>query len=419
MAAHSRHIRGKLNSGRTQVRFKRVDLLWEGRAVNRRTGEVADCPLPKPVRDPETGKILRFHRDVVVGPTVLDMIVREVVPWREVPAAIRPKGVDHAKHVALWKARDPHTLWPADGQARAARPLQEVEDEDAVQAGIPDHPFLAALASGGTVVASTAPGWTRVEKASTVNLAAGVYRLAVGMYGSVDGAYREIGRQAAGLWEADLERVLEIWSRIRDLPGGLLIEDDEVAELRPLSSISQELERIVMREACVYLGIDPDLDVARPRGRPAQPENAGDFVRMEIDPTGRVTGEFTRSFHGVHQGAQFSSLDALTLVEVMGALRTQRFERDAAFIEAYLDLVAPDWRERAADEILGEGGPPGQADDPYDILGVSPEMQDDEIAAAFKGLMGAVRHLANHAPVRRFTAAYKAIRADRKRESQP
>jgi hypothetical protein len=413
MAAHSRHIRGKLNSGRTQIRFKRIDLLWEGDAVNRATGEILTCPLPRTLRNSETNEIIGHDERYAIGPTILDMMVREIVKWGDLPRESRPKNADPAMHVAVWKVRDTRTLWPAAGQPQVSRPRREAEDED-TPADDPDHPFLAALASGGLIVRPTAAaGWTTVEKPSTVNLAAGIYRLAVGMYGSIDAAYREISRQAALLWQADLARVLEIWGMIRAMPGHLLIEDEDVEKLRPLSSVSQELERVVMREACVYLGIDPDLDVGRSRGRPVQPENTGDFLRMDVDPEGRVTGEFLRSFHGVRQGAKLGDLDVMTMVEVMGALRAQKFERDAEFLDAYLDLVAPDWREQAADEVFSATAP-GPDDNPYDVLGVTPEMADDEVAAVFKALMNAVRHLANHAPVRRFTAAYKAIRVERK-----
>jgi hypothetical protein len=401
------------------VRFKRTDLLWQGETMNPSTGEIVTCPLPKAVRDPETNEIISYDERYAIGPTILDVIVREIVEWGDLPAAMRPKGIDPAKHVAVWRVRDPATLWPAAGQPQVSRPMREAEDED-VPADIPDHPFLAALASGGFVVAATASGWTTVSKPSTVNLAAGIYRLAVGMYGSIDSAYREIAKQAAILWDADLARALKIWGRIQDLPGGILVEDDEVQHLRPISSVSQELERLIMRDACVYLGIDPDLDVGRTRGRPAQPENAGDVIRMDVDGAGSVTGEFLRSFHGIKQGARLSEIDALALIEIMGALRIEKFDRDAAFVEAYLDLISPSWRDQAADEIFSGSANRGGEDTPYDVLGVSPETPDDEIAAVFKALMSAVRHLTNTAPVRRFTAAYKAIRADRRaKESQP
>lgn len=207
MAAHSRHIRGKLNSGRTQIRFKRIDLLWEGDAVNRDTGEILACPLPKALRNPETNEIVGYDERYAIGPTILDMMVREIVRWGDLPRALWPTNTDPAKHVAVWRMRETHTLWPAPGQPQVTRQRREAEDEDAPPDD-PDHPFLAALASGGLIVRPTAAaGWTTVSKPSTVNLAAGIHRLAVGMYGSIDAAYREISRQAALLWEVDLARV--------------------------------------------------------------------------------------------------------------------------------------------------------------------------------------------------------------------
>ena len=232
------------------------------------------------------------------------------------------------------------------------------------------------------------------------------------MHGSIGRAYRAIADQAEDLWRQDLLRFLEIWDRVRRSPGGILIEDHEIEELRPVSSISQELERLALREACRYLGVDPDLDIKRPGGRPTMPENEGDILRMSIED-GQVRGELLRAFHGIQQGTALASLTTAGLIELLGALRTAGHDTDAEYLGAYLDAAAPDWREEAADDAFGEQGA-AAAEDSYDALGVTRQSSDEDIASAFRALMQAVQHAPNSAPQRRFTAAFKFIKAERK-----
>ena len=122
MATHSRHIRSKLNSGRTQIRFERIDLLWRGVATNGRTGETVRCPLPKRKRDPETGKVVSVDESFALGPTVLDMLVRKIVRWDDLREGHRPAFVGAPPaYVAIWEVRDTITLWPAPGQPQSRR----------------------------------------------------------------------------------------------------------------------------------------------------------------------------------------------------------------------------------------------------------------------------------------------------------
>jgi hypothetical protein len=56
---------------------------------------------------------------------------------------------------------------------------------------------------------------------------------------------------------------------------------------------------------------------------------------------------------------------------------------------------------------------PSQAapqENPYDVLGVTPEMQMSAIAEAFRAMMLAVQNLPNGAPQRRLIAAFKEIK---------
>ena len=88
------------------------------------------------------------------------------------------------------------------------------------------------------------------------------------MHGGLSGAYARIAEAAAEAWAADQARALALWELVRAAPGGVLLEDEAVRRLRPICSVSQEVERTVMREVCRWLGVDPDMALKRERGRP-------------------------------------------------------------------------------------------------------------------------------------------------------
>jgi hypothetical protein len=59
--------------------------------------------------------------------------------------------------------------------------------------------------------------------------------------------------------------------------GGVLVEDGELARLRPTCSVAEEIESALLAAAVRWLGVD-GLPVRLPRGRPsgrAQPAEAG------------------------------------------------------------------------------------------------------------------------------------------------
>ena len=51
---------------------------------------------------------------------------------------------------------------------------------------------------------------------------------------------------AAEAWRSDQARALQLWDLVRAAPGGVLLEDEAVRRLRPICSVSQEVERAVM-----------------------------------------------------------------------------------------------------------------------------------------------------------------------------
>ena len=189
------------------------------------------------------------------------------------------------------------------------------------------------------------------------------------MRGSVADAYTWIAQIGAQQWADDLQRALTLWQRI-EATDGFLIEDSHVAWLRPVSSVSQEVDRLIMRQACSWLGVDMDGNCRRARGRPQRAGEEGDFIFVEVNASNEVTGRLKKDFAGIRAGTDLADVGLMRLIELLGALRTQKLEVDAEYLEAYLDAAAPDWREQGASYAAGDGDGAGMTPDPYEVLGV-------------------------------------------------
>lgn len=161
MASHSRHVLSLPGEVRSQVKFRREDLLL-----------VRDRPLRDPLAAEKQRRVkaqgfdprllvvevpdlpVRTENGNLVGPTLLDMLVRG--PWRFealppaaqqiVIEAVQSAGKSRLpREVIAWSVRGLDTLWPALGQKQRLTPRElDGEDEEPL-----DHPFLAALVSGG------------------------------------------------------------------------------------------------------------------------------------------------------------------------------------------------------------------------------------------------------------------------------
>lgn len=423
-----------------QVRFRRTDLLFRHdqpltdpyadakRAQARARGEdLSTLPLELPGL-PLAVDNGRFR----VGPTVLDMLVRR--RWRfdalpsETQSAVRAAlGPDdkppHA--VAAWSARPLDSLWPRPGETQriSQRSLDDQVDGDFERTL--HHPFLASLASGGQP-RDGAPSeeWVRVEKLTTCMIGEYVYRVACGVFGGLEQAHEAVAERARAAWEADLQRALALWDRVHAAPGKVLVETHAIEALRPICSVSQEVERSVMREVCDWLGVDPDMPVRRPRGRPpgVQPNaEQGDVIRVELQQDGTVRGRFIGDFDGIATGTELHLLRLGVLVSVLGALRLQKRVVDHQLLEAWLDSAVPDWRDRVVDEA--EVPRPSGDGDPFEVLGVAPDAPMDEITAAFRRTLKAVHPDTGGASpwiTRSIVEAYRKIReARRATRSQP
>jgi hypothetical protein len=399
MASHNRYTSPYADPVRTQIRFRRTDLLWK-------------CPMVFNPHDHTAVEVPIRAGIWAVGPTILDMTQRKEVRWRVLPEHMRPDDVNLDEIVAVWAMRDTDTLWPPPGQPQKRRKSgKTVDEEDEEAVRLPDHPFFLNLASGGAEVAGSSEGFLRVSKYSTVTISLGVFRVLVAMTGSVDAAYSHIAALASQAWEEDVERSLRLWAAIQ-AAGGVLLEEQMPGGLRPNCSVSQAVERDIMRQACQWMGVAPDIDISRPKGRPRKAAgDEGDVLRMELRPDGTVIGTLKQAFHGLDADTSLADLSLMALVELLGALRTNSMAADADLLEAYLDAAATDWREQAAAQAAeGETATIAANDNPYDVLGVTPDMPMADIATAFRAVMQAIQHLPNAAPQRRLIAAYKAIK---------
>ena len=424
MASHSRHVVSGSEAIRRQIKFDRSDLLWvcDRPLIHPQAREVLAHARAHGIDPPPVTEVarlpIRTSDGYLVGPTILDMLVRKVRVVRSLPVAAgaairqaaRAAGGDPPRAVVTWSLRDTDELWPGVGQRQLKTPVLDDDDDERKQL---HHPFLAGLASGGMPIpGGRVPGWVRVSKQSTVSISDYAYRLACGMVGSVSDGYREVCQIAQAAWDRDQARVLAIAEGIAAAPGRVLVEDAALAATRPISSISQEVEAEMMKRACNWLGVDLAANVSRGRGRPrAAAGDEGEVIRVRL-VDGTTVGVFKKAFGGVAEGTALEFLDVMRLAEVLGELRTDGLGADADLLEAYLEARDPDWREAAAAAAAGE--PSASAESPYDVLGVLPTATTDEIAAAFRTVMHAVQHLPNTAPQRRLIAAFKTIKEARK-----
>ena len=354
-----------LKTERVLVRFEREELLWRGR--------VGDIEVPVEVNQR------------LVGPTVLDRVVR------------RP---GQAGAPAYWTLRDPWEFLEPDFALRRAQ----------------GHPLCAKFASSGTRIADE-DDFVRVSKPSTLSLGPYALRLTVGALGGIAEAHELIGERAAMAWRADIDRARAIYAKLRAAPHGMLLETPELEALRPGSSISAQIEAQALRDACRLLGVDPDLEIQRPRGRPrrvrSRTTEQGDFIVVTL-ANGAVSARTRAPLAGI---PAFSDLAALPVAQ-LAALRQVLHERgadvDVDLLEAYLDVAAPTWRESAsAAEPTAVGG--FAADDPYEILGVARNAPLEVVTRAYRSATQALHPDKGHSKwfAQVLSSAYRRIKDER------
>jgi hypothetical protein len=110
------------------------------------------------------------------------------------------------------------------------------------------------------------------------------------------------------------------------------------------------------------------------------------FLEMELDhDTGAMRG---RVIAGSHQGASLDALDRAALIKLLSEVDSD--SRD--LLAAYLDRMAPGWREQAQQDSAGGSGPPPRGgkmteQEACQILGIAPGASKDEITRAHRSLI--------------------------------
>jgi DnaJ-domain-containing protein 1 len=114
------------------------------------------------------------------------------------------------------------------------------------------------------------------------------------------------------------------------------------------------------------------------------------FLEMELDhDTGAMRG---RVIAGSHQGASLDALDRAALIKLLGEIDDD--SRD--LLAAYLDRMAPGWREQAQHDgarSAGSSGPPPPGggkmteQEACQILGITPSASREEITRAHRALI--------------------------------
>lgn len=123
------------------------------------------------------------------------------------------------------------------------------------------------------------------------------------------------------------------------------------------------------------------------------------FLRMTLDHgSGSMSGEV---IEGAYAGRQLDEMSLAELADLLNACSVHD-NQSAQVLEAYLDRAHPDWRERmkaAGAEPGGGSGsggrqgsgtaPGGQMsrEEAFEVLGLEPEANEEEIKAAYHRLM--------------------------------
>jgi hypothetical protein len=112
-------------------------------------------------------------------------------------------------------------------------------------------------------------------------------------------------------------------------------------------------------------------------------------LEMELDhDSGRMEGQCLR---GRFAGRSLSTLSEADLLRLLAELRVSD-QQGALLLEAYLDHISPDWREREGEEAQkaetrARDGSRMRREEAYEVLGLEPGASEDEIRAAHRRLM--------------------------------
>ncbi len=127
----------------------------------------------------------------------------------------------------------------------------------------------------------------------------------------------------------------------------------------------------------------------RTRKSPGQTSRVrSESLEMELDhDSGRMDGLCLK---GSFAGRSISSLSPSELLQLLAELRATD-QQGAALLEAYLDRIAPEWRERdegaPKEETRARSGGRMSRDEAYEALGLKRGASEEEIKVAHRTLM--------------------------------
>lgn len=372
MAWHSRYI--DLADTRTQITFKRKDLLWVAKKV---TNPYTQIEYDTPIFSHHSK---REAEDFYIGPNVLDLIQRKVI---DDPVKLEALGKDKDKPYIYWCLRNTVEFF--------AQPKKDHEAESEEEEEKTRHPFKTRFCTGGKKI-STSEQFMLVIKRSTVTVSKLVFLLAVAMSkNSTDGAVNLIGDIAQECWSEDIERSEQLYRLI--VENGGQIEDQEVpSELKASCAISQAVELLVHKKVCRWLGVDPNRPVSRKGGRRKKTsfeKDSGEYIELMLEiHSETLTGRTIAVVAGFPADTEFSTLTLLELIAILAQLQIWESAKDIDLLEAYLDAYASDWRDRVFASLENE--PDSAPENPYEILGIAPEATPEEIKQAYRRIMRVV-----------------------------
>lgn len=374
MAWHSRYI--DLADTRTQITFKRKDLLWVTKEITNPYTQIDyNLPIFSHYSKREVGN---FY----IGPNVLDLIQRKVI---EDPVELEALGKDTDKPYIYWCLRNTVEFFAQPKKDHEAKSENKEEKEKT------RHPFKTRFCTGGKKI-DTSGEFMVVIKRSTVTVSKLVFLLAVAMSkNSTDGAINLIGDIAQSCWSRDIERAEQLYRLI--VENGGQIDDHEVPpELKASCAISQAVELLVHKKVCRWLGVDPNRPVSRKGGRRKKTsfeKDSGEYIELTLEiHSETLSGRTIAVVAGFPADTEFSTLTLLELIAILAQLQTWESAKDIDLLEAYLDAYASDWRDRVFASLENESD--SAPENPYEILGITPEVTSEEIKQAYRRIMRVV-----------------------------
>lgn len=251
MPLHNRHVKQKADD-KIQIKYKRFDYLWK-------------CDEPIYVNGVADGASIHFpiitSDGRAYGPTVLDMLTKQHISTSILKNDLEDIGSKHPKKIEVWSRRHISNFL-----RQLNLKFDQVDKTDGLDGDAKLFPhFCSGFMSTGKVV-EFEKGFVKVEKYTTLVICEMTYRLAIGLYGSADIAYEKIAKLAAETWMDDLRRARTLWDKLESVP--FLAIDESTINLCAQSSISRFVERLILQQVCIRMGIDPEMEIRRARGRP-------------------------------------------------------------------------------------------------------------------------------------------------------